>query len=234
MSRWRSGADGDGGDPWLVRPSERIATVWPSRRGSPAVVVLLIIVVVGAAGSIWYSREQHRPPPRVLPTAIHPNVTVVPIGEFPANQLEHFPHDYAAAYGLTITIAEPIELPAGAFDARRQQYVGQDLVAAVNAAYPRARAEGAILVGVTAADLYIRGIDWNWAFALSQEGSTAVISVARMPSTKKIFRWKLFATMMTRQLGFLCFGLPPSDNPYDVLYRDILSAEDLDRVFDQL
>jgi hypothetical protein len=40
--------------------------------------------------------------------------------------------------------------------------------------------------------------------------------------------------MMTRQVGFLCFGLPPTNNPYDVLYRDILSVGDLDRLFDQL
>ena len=59
--------------------------------------------------------------------------------------------------------------------------------------------------------LYIRGIDWNWAFALREDGATAVISVARMPNTRQVSRWRLFGTMVTRQVGFLCFGLPPSE-----------------------
>ena len=238
MSGWRSHSGGrtvgiDTDSLGVPPPPLGIGRKPPTRREGIGLVVLAI-AVAGLLGFSWYSREQHRPARRTLPPAIHPAVLIVPIGPFPLDRLQDLPHDYAAAYGLSMTIADPIPMPAPAFDPIRRQYVAEDLIAAVNAAQPTTRAKGVILVGVTTADLYIRGIDWDWAFALRQEGATAVVSVARMPNTNKLNRWKLFATMMTRQVGFLCFGLPPSDNPYDVLYRDILSVSDLDRLFDQL
>jgi predicted Zn-dependent protease len=161
-------------------------------------------------------------------------VLIVPIGAFPLDRLQDLPHDYGAAYGLSLTTAAPIALPATAFDASRRQYVAEDLIAAMRQVHPPGGDPTAIVIGVTTADVYIRGIDWDWAFALREEGASAVISVARMPNTKQGSRWKLFGKMMTREVGFLCFGLPPSDNPYDALYREILSVSDLDRLFDQL
>jgi predicted Zn-dependent protease len=205
----------------------------PTRREWLGLVVLAL-AVAGLLGFAWYSREQHRPARRALPPAIHPAVLIVPIGPFPLDRLQDLPHDYAAAYELSMTVADPIVLPATAFDARRHQYVAQDLIAAMSAVHPFVGDQGPIVIGVTTADLYIRDVNWDWAFALRQEGRSAVISVARMPNTKQVNRWKLFATMMTREVGFLSFGLPPSDNPYDVLYREILSVSDLERLFDQL
>jgi predicted Zn-dependent protease len=231
MSGWRSGSGEDRG---FVHPSRYVAPLSPRRQASLRQLVVYIVIAVCVVGFAWYSREMHRPPHRVLPAAIHPAVLVVPIGVFPVDRLRDLPHDYAAAYGLSMTIADAISMPAPAFDPSRQQYVAEDLIAAVNAAHPTARAQSVILIGVTTADLYIRGIDWNWAFALREDGATPVVSVARMPNSRQISRWRLFGTMVTRQVGFLCFGLPPSDNPYDVLYRDILSVGDLDRLFDQL
>jgi hypothetical protein len=104
----------------------------------------------------------------------------------------------------------------------------------MRAVHPFVGDPGVIVIGVTAADMYVRDVSWRWAFAQRLEGTSAVISVARMPNTRQVSRWKLFATMMTREVGFLCFELPSSDNPYDVLYRDILSVSDLERLFDQL
>jgi predicted Zn-dependent protease len=231
MSGWRSSA---GGDDVFVRPGVDVGPP-PSRRGAnPIGLVVFLVVILCMVAFAWYTREMHRPPRRVLPPPIHAAVLVVPIGAFPADRLQDLPHDYAAAYGLSITIAEPISMPAPAFDPSRRQYVAEELIAAVNATHPTARSQGMIVIGVTTADLYIRGIDWDWAFALRQEGASAVISVARMPSTKQVNRWKLFGTMMTREVGFLCFGLPASDDPYDVLYREVLSVGDLERMFDQL
>jgi predicted Zn-dependent protease len=231
MSGWRSGSGEDRG---LVHQSLDVAPPPPRRQASFGQLVFCIVIASCVVGIAWYSREMHRPPRRALPAAIHPAVLVVPIGVFPADRLRDLPHDYAAAYGLSMTVADAISMPAPAFDPNRQQYVAEDLIAGVNAAHPTARGEGVILIGVTTADVYIRSIDWDWAFALREEGATAVISVARMPNTRQVSRWRLFGTMVTREVGFLCFGLPPSDNPYDVLYRDILSVGDLERLFDQL
>jgi predicted Zn-dependent protease len=234
MSGWRSHSGdhsvGVDTDTFGVLPPSRRPPTRREQRG--LAVIFLVVASLVAFG--WYAQEQHRPARRTLPAAIHPAVLLVPIGAFPVDRLQDLPHDYAAAYGLSMTIAEPIALPATAFDASRRQYIAQDLIAAIRQAYPPAGDPSTIVIGVTTADLYIRDVDWDWAFALRQEGTSAVISVARMPNTKQVNRWKLFAKMMTRDVGFLCFGLPPSDNPYDVLYREILSVSDLERLFDQL
>ena len=37
-----------------------------------------------------------------------------------------------------------------------------------------------------------------------------------------------------RQLGFLAWGLPATDDPYDLLYRSITNEIDLERVSDHL
>jgi predicted Zn-dependent protease len=238
MSGWRSHSGDHSIDldanAFGVQPAPTGRGRTPPTRREWLGLIVLALAVAGLLAFGWYSREQHRPARRALPAAIHPAVLIVPMGAFPLDRLQDLPHDYGTAYDLSMTIAEPIALPATAFDVSRRQYVAEDLIAAMRQVHPPAGDPSTIVIGVTTADVYIRGIDWDWAFALRQEGTSAVISVARMPNTKQVNRWKLFATMMTRQVGFLCFGLPPSDNPYDVLYRDILSVSDLDRLFDQL
>ena len=133
-----------------------------------------------------------------------------------------------------MTIGQGIDLPAAAYDARRRQYAAQDLLSAMRQTLPPTVDPNAVVIGVTSADIYIRDVAWNWAFALRQGGTSAIVSVARMPNTRRLSRWTLFGKMMTREVGFLCFGLPATDDPYDVLYREILSVPDLDRLFDQL
>ena len=238
MSGWRSHSGehsiGVDSDAFGIAPTPPARGRRPPTRTEQIGLAVTFLVVAAVVAVGWYAHEQHRPVHRALPAATHPAVLIVPIGQFPLDRVQNMPHDYGAAYGLTVTIAEPIPLPATAYDASRGQYVAEDLIASMRQTHPPATDPSAIVIGVTTADLYIRGVDWNWAFALRQAGTAAVISVARMPNTKRIDRWKLLGKMMTREVGFLCFGLPPSDNPYDVLYRDILSADDLDRVFDQL
>ena len=238
MSGWRSHSgdhpSGIDADAFGLSPPPQARSRRPPTRREQRGLAVLFLVVAGLVAFGWYSREQHRPARRTLPAPIHPAVLVVPIGPFPLDRLRDLPHDYGAAYGLSMNIAEPIALPASAFDASRRQYVAEGLIAAMRQAYPPAGDPSAIVIGVTTADVYIRGVAWDWAFALRQQGTSAVISVARMPNTKQVNRWTLFGKMMTREAGFLCFGLPPSDNPYDVLYRDILSVSDLERLFDQL
>jgi predicted Zn-dependent protease len=238
MSGWRSHSGDHSIDldanAFGVQPAPTGRGRTPQTRREWLGLILLALAFAGLLGFAWYSREQHRPARRALPPAIHPAVLIVPIGAFPLDRLQDVPHDYGAAYGLSMTIADPIALPVTAFDVSRRQYVAEDLIAAMRQVHPSAGDPTTIVIGATTADVYIRGIDWDWAFALRQEGTAAVISVARMPNTKQVNRWKLFAKMMTREVGFLCFGLPASDDPYDVLYRDILSVSDLDRLFDQL
>jgi hypothetical protein len=216
MSRWRLA----GPDAARHRPRISVST------GLLGLAVL-VIVAFGVREALL------RPPHRVLPPPIIGSVEIVPIGDVPADRLASLPADYLAEYGLTVRIAAPIALDPVAFDRARGQFVAQDLLTTLAATRP-ASAGGPVVIGVTQADIYIRGVDWNWAYAMRSGARLAIISVARMPQTRYIQRWWLMRKMLTRQLGFLCFGLPPTDDRYDILYRDILGLGDLRRISSHL
>lgn len=229
MSGWRSGSappsTGSGG----LEPASAV----PNRRlGIPTVVAAGFVVC--ALLFAWVTTEMHRPPRRALPSPVRPAVVLVPIGEVPRGRVQDLPRDYGAEYGLSMTLVDGVGLPREAFDPARRQYVAQDLISAVVAARPDDVAAGRVVIGVTAADIYVRGVAWDWAYAQRQSGQFAVVSLARMPNGRYDNQARLFRKMLTRQIGFLCYGLPPSDNPYDVLDRDILGLDDLRRIFDHL
>ncbi len=199
-----------------------------------AFFAVAVVASIGLIAVVWVARESHRPPHRTLPPALRSSVVLVPVGDVPRDRVSDLARDYSAEYGLSVTLAERVALPPAALDPARGQYVSQDLIAAVVAARPDAVAAGSVVIGLTAADIYVRGVDWNWAFAQRQAGQFAVVSLARMPSGRYDNQAMSFRKMLTRQIGFLCYGLPPSDDPYDVLYRVILGIDDLRRIFDHL
>lgn len=239
MSGWRfragSGAESIG-EPGSAEAGDRSASprwAWRGPRDAilPVAVLLIAAILIGAG---WVTREQHRPPRRTLPPAVHGSVVLVPLGPFAVDRLGDYPANYRAAYGLSMTIERGIPVPAAAWDASRRQYVAQDVLATLAGLRAALPDPTAVVIGVTGADLYIRDVPWRWAFGLRQGDGLAVISNAHMPNTRQVRGWDLFGKMTTREVGFLCFELPASDDPYDVLYRDITSVSDLQRVFDQL
>lgn len=233
MSGWRSGSGSDGRGSWFGSgpPVLTDASSSSRRRLSWGTAILAITVVAIVAFGI---REALlRPANRVLPAPVRGSVLIVPIGEVPADPLAALPADYRSEYGLTMTIAPPIPLEPAAFDPVRGQFAAQDLIASM-AANRAASADDQVVIGVTMADLYIRDVNWRWAFALRDSGRLAVVSTARMPNTRFISRWWLLRKMITRQIGFLNFGLEPTSDPYDLMYRDILGLDDLRRLSSHL
>jgi len=149
-------------------------------------------------------------------------------------QLAGLPADYRAEYGLDVTLAPAIPLAARAYDPARDQYVAQDLIDAMAAAHPEETGGTRILVAITTADMYIRDVDWDWAFAEREAGRLAVISTARMSGQRFADQWQLLRKMLTRELGFLCFRLTATRDPGDLMYQDVLSVDDLIRMDDHL
>ena len=197
---------------------------------STAVMAAILAIVAGFA---IYERLQ-LPPHRTLPPAFRPDVILVPLGDVPADRLASMPRDYLAEYGINLTVAAAMPLPIETYDAFRGQYVAQDLLASMLAAHPASANGGPIVIGITSADMYIRDVPWRFAFGWREEGRAAVVSAARMPQTRYSNKWALARKMLTREIGFLCFDLPATDNRYDLLYRNILSVSDLRRLSDHL
>lgn len=233
MSGWRSGSGRKRGwlDTAIADPAPLLGPDHATRSQTRISLALFAVIVVAVAVVGAYQAGL-RPPHRVLPAPVA-RVLIVPIGAFPGDRLASLPGDYRDEYGLTVTIADPIDLDPMAYDATRAQFAAQGLIRALALRHPGG--PGApIVIGVTESDLYIQGVAWNWAFALRLDGRLAVISTARMPNTKSVSRWSLFRKMLARELGFLAWQLPPTDDPYDLLYRDILGSDDLERVSSHL
>jgi predicted Zn-dependent protease len=201
--------------------------------GIPVSLVLMTAFLVSAVSG---SQANNRvPPTRQLPAAVRETIIVVPIGDVPSEQLATLPREYASEYGLSLTVADPIPLAESAFDPARSQFVAQGLIDAMAAAHPELSGGEQVVIGVTRADIYIRDIDWQWAFGLREGGRLAIVSTARMRlPLRPEYEWSLMRRMLTRDIGFLCYGLPPTDDPRDLLYRDVLGLDDLLRMSDHL
>jgi hypothetical protein len=196
-------------------------------------VVVAIVLALAIAVVAFGARPAGRPN-RTLPAAANPRVLIVPIGDIPLSQLAGLPAEYRAEYGLEMTIAPAIPGVPYGYDLIRRQYAAQDLIGAMTAAHPEETGGTRILVAITAEDMYIRDVDWDWAFALREADRLAVISTRHMSGRPLADPWELMRKMLTRELGFLCFKLSPTSDPGDLMYRDVLSVDDLIRMDDHL
>lgn len=194
------------------------------------VVGLLVLRSTVGTGLLSGGTPRHRS----LPAPAHDTVLLVPIGPVADDALARVADDYRAEYGLHVGVAAPIPLEPIAFDPGRGQYEAHGLIDSMAAAHPELVGSDQVIIGITSADLYLRDVDWNWAFALREGGRLAVVSTARMTSSRSASQAFLMRKMLTREIGFLCYQLAPSDDPRDVLYRDILGLSDLQRIGDHL
>jgi predicted Zn-dependent protease len=193
-------------------------------------VAALVIVVAFRSGSV-----ATHPPARELPQPIRDAVVLVPLGEFPVDRANEIAAKEAADYGLPITVASPLAIPATAFDSGRGQLTSERLAESIAGAHPEGY--GRILViGLTTQDIYLAGRpDWRFAFGGRNQSGVAVVSSARMGRFLDFDgEWNRLTKMVTRDIGFLYYGLQTTSDPGDILYDNILSLDDLVRIGDHL
>jgi predicted Zn-dependent protease len=246
------GAVADDPLPWQARTSLLIAT-WDALRGPAAgrlreraaiVRGVLTIGTFAAAtclvigfGHVATGITRGAPDGHAAKVPAHPPgraVYLVPLGGFPAAELQDLADFYAVRYDLDVGILPPAPIPASLGDSGRHQVAAEDVTGLLTSTYSEAADPNRVVIGVVPADIYVRGIpEWQWAFGNRAEGHLAVISTARMNATG-LFGASLAAArlrkMVTRDIGVLYFGLPLSDDPHSVLYSEILSVADLDRL----
>jgi predicted Zn-dependent protease len=218
------------GSPAATPPSP---TGWsdPELRRERLVAVVVAVVIGLSALAVAARPGSASGPRRTLPRASNGHVLIVPIGAVP--DVAAMAQSVAAEYHLDIQVAPAIAAPPSAFDVARNQYASQDLIGAMVSAHPASGSGAPILVALTSSDMYIRGVDWNWAFAEREAGRLVVISTARMTSLV-VDRGSLTRKMLVRELGFVCFQLAATSDPRDLMFQDVLSVDDLIRMDDHL
>ncbi len=252
VDRQRSGAVADDWQPWQERVA-LLAVSWDALRGPVAerrrkraaivrgvlrlgTFAAVACLVIGF-GSIATGITSGAPGGRAAIVPVHPpgrTVHLAPLGGLAAADLQDLADFYAARYDLTVDILPPAPIPANIEDPRRHQVAAEDLIGLLPTIYPEAADPNSVVIGVLPTDMYIRGIpEWRWAFSNRAGGHLAVVSTSRMNATGP-FGASLEAArlrkMVTRNIGVLYFGLPLSDDPQSVLYSEILSVPDLDRL----
>lgn len=165
-------------------------------------------------------------------------VYLAPIGSFPGRVTVDLADFVLARYDITVRILEPAAVETSAFDTVRDQYVAEELLGHLDRSYPRSTPDdGSVIIGLLADDLYIRDRpDWNWAFGIRGGNGHAVVSTARMGSLEEPIApivMSRLRKMVVRDIGVLFYGLPLNYDPISVLYADILSVDDLDRMSEE-
>ena len=161
------------------------------------------------------------------------NVYFAPIGDFPREKVEALVVHYQAKYDLTVEIAPPIAVPSDALDTGRHQLGADRLLDAIWASDTAVADPEAVIIGLTDQDMYIEDLDWRYAYAFrSNNGLHAVISTARFNAYRadEARQMQRLRKMITKNLGFLYYGLGSSQDPGSVMYGQIMGPDDLDAV----
>lgn len=164
-------------------------------------------------------------------------VCLVPLGGISPALVDHLVDHCADEYGLPVTVLTPSAMPQDMVDSGREQVDAPTLIEYMGSLFPEAyRDPNAVLIGLTAVDLYNERSHFRFVFGTkgTPADPKAVVSTFRMdPETFGESRddellFSRARKLVSKYVGLLFYGLPPSDDPQSPLYNSILSLDDLD------
>jgi tetratricopeptide (TPR) repeat protein len=162
-------------------------------------------------------------------------VYFIPLGDFSSPATAELATYYKKKIGIGIIGLPAIPLDPSTFDARRRQWIAEDVIELIKRRYPKlAQDPNAILIGLTEKDMYVREKTWQYAFSYLVDSRFAVVSSARMnpvnlgqPASSELLNTRV-RKMVMKDIGILYYQMPPNNNPKSVLYNSIDGLEDLD------
>ncbi len=171
-------------------------------------------------------------PPRPVDPSI--GVYVVPLGPVPPAVITDLVDHFRITLRLAITPLSPLTIEPASIDRDRVQVVAEELTASLRHRLPQYGRH--VLIGLTTYDMYIRGYQWEYAFAYREGPRVAVISTARMdeanwgrPPAPDRLRVRL-RKMVAKNLGLMYYGLAQTPDRRSVLFGPILGLDDLDAI----
>ena len=163
------------------------------------------------------------------------DVYFLPMGRYPAALIDEVVKHCQQRLHLTVSVLPVRPLESKEIDNDRDQAIAEELIEAMKAKYQHLLIDSkAIIIGLTASDIYIREYDWAYAFTLRKGGRCAVVSSARLDpvnfgqrANDDLLRSRL-RKIVTKDIGLLHFGLALSEDPHSVLYGHVEGLEELD------
>jgi predicted Zn-dependent protease len=169
-------------------------------------------------------------------------ICIVPFEDVSGDVVGKLVDHYEDEFGLHVQVLDKESIPMELVDPERDQVGAVALIEHMENLFPEAYADPvAILIGLTPSDMYTEVRDWRFAFWVSNlENNKSVVSSARMnPESFGLERdddllYSRVRKVITRIIGTLYFHLPESEDPRSVLYNNVLSLDDLDRMSEEL
>ena len=221
---------------------------WIKRRWPECAVVIIVLAVY-----VGYSTH---PDPNCtdhpLGIAGKPEVQstlyLAPIGEFPPSELSRLIAHYTNAWHVPIQALPPLPLDESLWDRARNQLIAERVVTRMKQHFADlATRSDAVLIGVTAQDMYREQSSWQYAFSHREGGRYAVVSSARMhpralplhvphgswfsldQRDEDLAQCRL-TKMVGKNVGLLYYQLAMKNDPNSLLYDNIGGPDDLDRM----
>jgi hypothetical protein len=177
-------------------------------------------------------------------------VCLVPLGDVPKDVVDMLVEHYRRTYGLTVHVAQPLDLRTG-FDRRRQ--LEESLVwAQVRDAYSKYASDRSVtLIGLVPVDIYLGNMaDREWGFGrLQGEMRVGTAGIDYRGGMISMFRmdpqnWDLPADdalrdlrlrkMVSKYIALGHYNLPLSSDPTSVTYSQVGGLADLDIVNERI
>jgi predicted Zn-dependent protease len=192
----------------------------------------LVLAFAFVAGAPWGPEGRTvRAQTPVAPLDPSIGVSLVPLGPVPPALATDLVTYFRSKLGLTIAVLAPMSVEPAAMDRERVQVVAEELAGSL-----RRLPQHGLLIGLTSYDMYIRGSQWEWAFAYRDGQRVVVVSTARMdesnwglPVAPDRLRARL-RKMVAKNLGVMYYGLTQTSDRRSVLFGPILGLDDLDAI----
>jgi len=206
-----------------------------------AFVTLVGLFTIGLfMGGVPEARTGTRPSASIVQAAVHiaappgRRILLAPLGSFPADTVRSLVDFYRQKYGLDVAVLDRATIDPSARDVGRDQLVAEKVIESMRFSHPAVTNDpDAVVIGLVTEDVYTQSrTDWDWSFGVRMDGRFAVVSTARMTAGFGVRREdrerSRLRKMVTRDIGILYYGMSLNDDPRSVLFRDLLSVDDLD------
>ena len=162
----------------------------------------------------------------------------VPLGPGASAAAKDLANHFRQSYRLNTSVVPELPLSEPRLqNTARFQLIAEELVGYMARKHPKLSWEpGAVVIGVTAQDMYVSAFTRNFAFEYREGDRFAVLSTARMdpawsadPANPDQLR-KRQRKAATRMVGFLHYGYRETTDRRSVMFGPVLGIDDLDRL----
>lgn len=195
------------------------------------VVTAFVLIAGGIAAAIL-------PSPQPAAGQERRTIYFVPLGPGASASARDLASHFRQTYKLNTSVLPELPLTDPRLqDNERFQLIAEELVGYLARKNPKLSWEpGAVVIGVTAQDMYIRAFAWNFAFGYHEGDRFGVLSTARMdptwfanPANPELLRKRL-RKAAARTVGYLYYGYRENTDRRSVMFGPVLSIDDLDRL----